>query len=176
MMTDGIGDLNSTEQGSAARNNANKPRWALMPLLQIGELMSVIESGYDQVHLYDLTLALGNFQKTGKYSDALVCLELGYYYLMNTTGSNFDQASQKVITVWEAGEKKYAAYNWMKGMPWTEVLNSAQRHVIHMFNGNQIDNETGEHHAAHFICNCMMLVHYIVNYPEGNDLPCNWFK
>jgi len=175
-MSNGIGDLNSSEQGSAARNNANKPRWALMPLFQIGHLMDALKSNYDQVRLCDLTFVLGNFQRTGEHSAALDCLELGYRYLMHATNTNFDQASQMVIAVWEAGEKKYAAYNWMKGMPWTEVLNSAQRHVIHMLNGNQIDSETGQHHAAHFICNCMMLVHYTVNYPEGNDLPCKWFK
>lgn len=125
--------------------------------------------------LSDLAYRLGNFQATGKYEEALAVLEDGYRYLMHVTGTNFDEASKQVINVWELGEKKYATYNWMKGMPWTELLNSAQRHVMHMENGYQIDDDSGEHHGAHFICNAMMMVHYTQFYPEGNDLPVKWF-
>lgn len=173
-----IGDLESQEKGSAARKNAGKARWCLMPLRQIALMMWKLRD-YEEVEppsLHDLTLALSVWQEQGTYEIALRVLEEGYRYLMHVTGTNFDEASKQVINVWELGEEKYATYNWMKGMPWTELLNSAQRHVIHMLNGNQLDEDSGEHHAAHFICNAMMMVHYTKHYPEGNDLPIKWFK
>ena len=173
-----IGDLKSQEKGSAARANANKPRWALMPLAQVSAMMWKLKD-FEEIEppsLHELTAALGKWQEDGTYTAALNVLEEGYRYLMHVTGTNFDEASRQVIAVWELGEKKYATYNWMKGMPWTELLNSAQRHVIHMLNGHQLDDDSGEHHAAHFICNAMMMVHYTLYYPEGNDLPVNWFK
>lgn len=170
-----IGDLESQEKGSAARKNAGKARWCLMPLKQIAGLMWYLKKDEEPPSLADLTWTLGEFQANGNYDSAFNVLEKGYRYLMHVTGTNFDEASKMVINVWEAGEVKYATYNWMKGMPWTELLNSAQRHVMRMHNGDQVDKDSGEHHAAHFICNAMMMVHYVNYFEEGNDLPVKWF-
>lgn len=172
-----IGDLKSKEKGSAARKNAGKARWCLMPLGQVATVMWALKgsNAAEPPSLCDLTAALGSWQASGGYQSALHVLVQGYRYLMHVTGTSFDEASKQVINVWELGEQKYATYNWMKGMPWTELLNSAQRHVMHMENGYQIDDDSNEHHAAHFICNAMMMVHYTKFYPEGNDLPVEWF-
>lgn len=177
-MTDtDIGSLESQEKGSAARKNAGKPVWSYMPLNQIAYLMSAIQDA-DPIKpdLPDLTHALGQFQAHGTFEDAFHVLESGTRYFMLSTGSTFEQAMEHVIKVWKLGEQKYAKFNWMKGMPWSEPINSAQRHVMHMFNGEYIDQDSGEHHAAHFICNAMMMVHYVAHYPEGNDLPVQWFQ
>lgn len=176
-MTDtNIGSLESQEKGSAARSNAGKPVWSYMPLCQVAGLMSAIKRPSDTPTLADLTNALGWFQARGDFAEAFRVLELGTRYLMFATGTSFDEAMRQVIRVWELGEQKYARYNWMKGMPWSETLNSAQRHVMHMFNGEQVDKDSGEHHAAHFICNAMMMLHFVEHYPEGNDLPVKWFE
>jgi hypothetical protein len=63
----------------------------------------------------------------------------------------------------------------MKGMRWSEVINSAQRHIMALYGGEEIDDDSGEHHGAHLICNAMMLLHFVEFYPEGNDLPIKWF-
>jgi len=176
-MTDtGIGSLESQEKGSAARKNAGKPTWSSLPLQQVADLMLAMTRTQPAFGLSALTAALGAFQAEGTHYRAFDVLELGTRYLMQATGTNFDGAMCQVIKVWELGEKKYARYNWMKGMPWTETINSAQRHVMHMFNGEQIDKDSGEHHAAHFICNAMMMLHFVQYYPEGNDLPVKWFQ
>lgn len=176
-MTDtDIGSLESQEKGSAARKNAGKPVWSYMPLRQISGLMLRLKEDKAPIDLYQLTDLLGKFQSRGTLLTAFDVLEYGTRYFMQVTNSNFDQAMQHVIKVWEIGERKYAKFNWMKGMPWSEPINSAQRHVMHMFNGEYIDQDSGEHHAAHFICNAMMMVHYVAHYPEGNDLPVQWFQ
>lgn len=74
------------------------------------------------------------------------------------------------VRVWEYGAQKYAAWNWAKGMPWSEPLNCILRHVMCLQAGEILDPETGQPHWAHIICNCQMLEHYYHNYPEGNDL------
>ena len=178
-MTDkDIGDIESQEKGTAARKNAGKPVWSFMPLQQIAMLMKQLEQNPNyagEVDLPELTNQLGWFQARGEFKDAFRVLEYSYRYFMHVAGLNFDEASQAVIRVWEMGEKKYAKFNWMKGMPWSEIINSYQRHVMKMYNGHQVDEDSGEHHAAHLICNAMMLVHYVEHYPEGNDLPTDWF-
>jgi hypothetical protein len=124
----------------------------------------------------DLTAALGRFQELGNLETARQLSYLATRYLMYNEMINFDEAMQRVINVWVLGEQKYARFNWMKGMAWSEVVNSAQRHIIAMYNGHSFDAESKEHHAAHLICNAMMLVHYVVHYPDGNDLPIKWFE
>lgn len=75
------------------------------------------------------------------------------------------------VRVWEYGAKKYAAWNWTKGMPWSEPISCMLRHALCLMAGETHDPETGEPHWAHIICNCQMLEHYYHNYKEGNDLP-----
>lgn len=176
-MTDtDIGSLESQEKGSARRLNANKPVWSFMPLHQIAGLMIKLLKETEPPSLADLTNKLGWYQAKGDFASAFDVLEVGYRYLMHTQELTFNEACEKVIYVWEFGAKKYAKFNWMKGMPWSELISSAQRHVMAMLDGSSIDPDSGELHAAHFICNAMMLVHYVDHYPEGNDLPVEWFK
>lgn len=176
-MTDkDIGSIESQEKGSAARKNAGKPVWSYMPLCQVAALMQRLEHPEQPPTLVELTNALGWFQALGTSNKALRVLELGTRYLMYAANINFDQAMQHVIKVWELGEIKYARYNWMKGMPWSEAINSAQRHVMCMFKGEELDPDSGQHHAAHFICNAMMMLHFVDHYSEGNDLPVKWFQ
>lgn len=173
-----IGDLDSAEKGSAARNCVGKTPWNYMPLSQVGMLMHALwNCGSNiKVNVPELTLSLATFQEQGDCSTAQNFLQMSVAYLMYKTDTNLNDALDEVIRVWELGEKKYARFNWMKGMPWSEVINSAQRHIMSLYNGVEIDDESGCHHGAHLICNAMMLVHYTQHYPDGNDLPCKWFS
>jgi hypothetical protein len=55
---------------------------------------------------------------------------------------------------------KYPEGNWEKGMPWTEVIASAMRHLEAIRLGEDIDAESGLLHAAHLQCNAAMLTEY----------------
>lgn len=67
------------------------------------------------------------------------------------------------------GARKYAAHNWRKGIPLTELLDSAGRHLLEMQNGVDADPESGLHHAAHLMCNAMMILAQSKYRPEMDD-------
>ena len=71
--------------------------------------------------------------------------------------------------VWARGAKKYSAWNWTKGMPWSVPFACAMRHLSAWQNGEDIDPESGESHLDHVACNIRMLKMYASNYPEGDD-------
>lgn len=70
------------------------------------------------------------------------------------------------------GLVKYAAWNWAKGMPWSECYDCTQRHLFKWFYLREdIDKESGEHHLDHAICNLLFIRHYTMSYKEGDDRP-----
>ena len=73
--------------------------------------------------------------------------------------------------VWMHGKKKYAAWNWVKGMPWSVPLGCALRHLAAWQKGEDIDPESGQPHLAHVMCNIRMLMLYSKTYKEGDDRP-----
>ena len=59
------------------------------------------------------------------------------------------------------GAQKYAPGNWMRGMSWTVVYASLQRHLLAWFSGEDIDSESGLSHMAHASCCVAFLLHFI---------------
>lgn len=81
----------------------------------------------------------------------------------------------EVCLVWEYGAKKYAAWNWAKGMAWSVPYACICRHLFAWWRGEEKDAESGFSHLAHVVCNVMMLLHYRNSYKEGDDRPKKWF-
>ena len=73
--------------------------------------------------------------------------------------------------VWDYGTKKYNAWNWAKGMPWSVPYACAMRHLAAWQRGEDIDPESGQPHLAHVMCNIRMLTLYATTYKEGDDRP-----
>ena len=74
--------------------------------------------------------------------------------------------------VFMAGKLKYAEWNWAKGMPWSTCVDCIIRHFLKWwFLGEDIDDESGEHHLDHIFCNLFMLRHYDTAFKEGDDRP-----
>ena len=72
-------------------------------------------------------------------------------------------ALQAEARVWQMGEAKYGRNNWQK--LWAEdtinvVMASMLRHAFAILEGELLDPESGEHHAAHIRCNAAMLIRY----------------
>lgn len=76
--------------------------------------------------------------------------------------------------VWMYGKRKYAAWNWAKGMDWSIPLACALRHLSAWQRGEDTDPESGLPHLAHAMCNLRMLTLYSMTYPEGDDRPKEW--
>jgi hypothetical protein len=159
----GIGDVNSTERGSGARYNNGKPPFELIPLRIVARSLA------DAYGPSQWTLALddlGIFQETGNKVALLKAL--------STMGL---QGWDECAAVFDYGRRKYAAWNWSKGMPWSVPLACAARHLIARIRGEENDEDKPGQpgsklpHRGHVFCNVVMLLHYVDFYPEGNDLP-----
>jgi len=55
------------------------------------------------------------------------------------------------------GADKYGDTNWLKGMDAVVILDSLMRHTQKIALGEEIDEESGFHHAYHIGCNAMLL-------------------
>lgn len=67
----------------------------------------------------------------------------------------------KVLTF---GAKKYAAWDWSKGISTSRLLAAALRHLFAYAGGEDTDPESGLGHVAHAMCCCMFIIgmpHYV---------------
>lgn len=76
--------------------------------------------------------------------------------------------------VWEYGKRKYAAWNWAKGMAWSIPLACCLRHLLAWQRGEENDPESNLPHLAHAMCNLRMLTLYSRTFKEGDDRPIKW--
>lgn len=65
---------------------------------------------------------------------------------------------EPLVSVLMFGVEKYAKDNWKKGLNREETLESAQRHLIALFNGEEYDKESKLSHAGHVMCNMMFYI------------------
>jgi len=78
------------------------------------------------------------------------------------------KALYALARVFEQGAIKYAPGNWQKGgKPDAEYLDSADRHLTALVNGEWFDQDTGCSHAAHVMWNMGALIQ--MNYPDEAD-------
>ena len=74
--------------------------------------------------------------------------------------------------IFMGGAMKYAQWNWAKGMPHSSCVDCFLRHFNkYWYMGEDIDEESGEHHLDHMICNLIMLRHSTIAFKEGDDRP-----
>ena len=78
-------------------------------------------------------------------------------------------ANREYAKVWTQALDKYQEGNWEKGMPWTEVIASAMRHLEAIRLGEDIDIESGLLHAAHLQDNAAMLTEYYFTKKEFDN-------
>ena len=76
-----------------------------------------------------------------------------------------------VMRVSEYGAKKYSAFNYLKGGPQSQYINSAMRHIDAHCDHTQsdIDQESGCYHLAHAAWNLMVATYMLINRPELDD-------
>lgn len=151
-----VGDVNSTERGSGARFNTGKPAMDLVPLKVLAR--HVLRSRPDSTVAKAL-LSLGHFQATRDISHLTFALE--------ELGDHWDDCAR----AFDYGRRKYADWNWAKGMNWSVPLACAVRHLRAVLAGEERDKESGETHLGHVFCNIAMLLTFNETYIEGDDLP-----
>ena len=67
-----------------------------------------------------------------------------------------------MVRVLEFGAEKYSAWNWTKGLKYTEVCESMLRHIYAFLNKEDDDQESGLPHIGHILCNAMFLSFIII--------------
>jgi hypothetical protein len=164
-----VGDVNSTALGSGARYNDGKPAMELLPVSDWARYYHRTlgpKATQKQVRAVDALLMLGLWQETGDAAALYKALER-----MDDDGGVIFTECANVFTY---GKRKYAEWNWAKGMAWSIPLACAARHLRKIIElGEMDDGESGLPHRGHFACNVFMLLTFMRTYPEGDDRPRN---
>lgn len=82
----------------------------------------------------------------------------------------------EIAKVLDFGAKKYAAYNWTKGIKWSRVFAASLRHMWAWFKGEDRDPESGLSHLAHAGCCILFLLQYELTRRSFDDRPVNEYK
>lgn len=155
-----VGDVNSTERGSGARFNDGKPPLELIPLRVLADALHEDDQSPDR----QATRAI---RRLGYWQEGSV-----------EKGEQGNASALRIVNAWDDcsrvfdyGRKKYAEWNWVKGMAWSVPLGCAARHLRKWSLGEELDPESGLSHAGHAMCNIVMLVLFERTFPEGDDRP-----
>lgn len=164
-----IGDLESRERGTGARLNDGKPQVDLIPFTALALCFSPSP-------IVEVLRCVGQFQTASRSPDSKRFLVSAYDALASCPSGRGDTSDVVGLVFDEAavfayGAKKYAAWNWAKGMPWSVPIGCIGRHALAMQRKEHLDPESNLPHRGHIACNIRMLMHYTEFYPEGNDLP-----
>lgn len=71
-----------------------------------------------------------------------------------------------MVRVLEYGANKYAPHNWKKGMPHAEIADCLLRHLFAWLHGEDTDQESGQSHIGHVLCNAMFLSYNAKHHPD----------
>ena len=152
-----VGDLSSDEKGSGARDNGYKQPLDLIPVsVWRNNWRHDILNHPQGIEITEMLYGLQRWQEgeTAMLDQMMVGVELG-----------------GAVDVFSYGAKKYAEWNWAKGMQWSVPLGCALRHVLAMLEGEALDPESGQPHLNHVYCNVIMLQYFARHYPDGDDRP-----
>jgi hypothetical protein len=156
----GIGDVYSEEKGAGARYNAGKIPLELIPLRVVAEHFQRTTGESAEI---SALFALARFQEGGGIEALLDAI--------TAIGPAWDECA----AVFDYGKKKYAEWNWCKGMAWSVPIACAARHLLYgPMAGEKNDKESHLPHRGHFLCNIVMLLTFVRTYPEGDDRPSKW--
>ena len=78
------------------------------------------------------------------------------------------KALAPMVRVLMFGAEKYDEHNWKKGLKYTEVTESLQRHLNAFIEGEENDPESKLSHVGHILCNAMFLS-YMSMYKKDMD-------
>jgi hypothetical protein len=73
----------------------------------------------------------------------------------------FQEITDAFTRVAEYGAKKYAPWNWSKGLPRVQILGSLLRHTFAYIRGEERDPESGLLHTDHILWNAAVLCHNV---------------
>lgn len=79
------------------------------------------------------------------------------------------KALEPMVQVLMFGAQKYSSWNWSKGLKYTEICDSLQRHLNAFLAGEDNDQESKLHHVGHILCNAMFLSYMFLFRKDMDD-------
>lgn len=73
---------------------------------------------------------------------------------------------RRLAEAYAEGAAKYGEYNWLKGIPASDLSNHALRHIYLWLSGDK-----SEDHMGHAIWNLITLAHFEETRPDLMDIP-----
>lgn len=176
----GLGDIESNERGSGARYNDGKIPYELISWSPMALALDIRPTREEPLgvphksHVRWALVLLGEFQSGGGVDSLAGVL----HQVSHAAGMSMPELYAETARVLEYGKRKYAEFNWAKGMSWQSVIACAARHLLGtpdvpgMWDDPKgLDPESGLMHAGHVACNVMFLLQFMRSYPEGDDRP-----
>lgn len=74
-----------------------------------------------------------------------------------------------MVDVLMFGAKKYSPWNWTKGLTYTSIIDSMQRHINSFMDGEDNDRESKLTHVGHILCNGLFLSYMFLFKKEMDD-------
>jgi len=74
-----------------------------------------------------------------------------------------------MVQVLMFGANKYSAWNWTKGLSYTEICESLLRHTHAFMEGEDDDPESKLQHVGHILCNGMFLSYMFLFKKDMDD-------
>jgi hypothetical protein len=75
------------------------------------------------------------------------------------------------VRVLEFGARKYAPFNWEKGLSWSETADSMINHTRKWLRREETDEESGLSHVGHILCNALFLAAFVARGSGTDDRP-----
>lgn len=79
------------------------------------------------------------------------------------------RALEPMVEVLMFGAQKYSSHNWKKGLKYSEISESMQRHLNAFMQGEDDDPESKLLHVGHILCNAMFLSYMVLFRPDLDD-------
>lgn len=79
------------------------------------------------------------------------------------------KALEPMVEVLMFGANKYDNWNWTKGLKYTEICESLQRHLYAFLEGEDNDKESKLKHVSHILCNAMFLSYMFLFRKDMDD-------
>jgi hypothetical protein len=79
------------------------------------------------------------------------------------------KALEPMVAVLMFGAQKYDSWNWVKGLTYTGISESLQRHLNAFMEGEDDDPESKLAHVGHILCNAMFLSYMFLFKKDMDD-------
>jgi len=76
---------------------------------------------------------------------------------------------KELVKVYLIGAKKYGMDNWRSGITWSRIFSAMMRHAWDWWDGEEYDQEDGQHHLSSIAWCAFTLLEYIKTHPELDD-------